>query len=341
MLLKNRAIERMDYVDYKFINLLSPQLQKYHITSSSPFRANFRCPVCGDSQKNKNKTRGWILSNAERVSFYCHNCNASMSLSKFMKYLDAQLWNEWKTEKVMSKFEHKLTTTASYPFPLPRILPLPGKWQEKLLPLSESTEALSYVKNRKIPETKWSKIFFVENFNEFINGIIPNKLENDKGEPRIVFPFISKDGVVFGFTGRALAKDSFRYITIMIDGSYDKIFGMNKINMTKRFYITEGPIDSLFLVNAIAMAGSSLSCKSLDLEHAVFIYDNEPRNKEIVKLMHKVVRRGNKIFIWPSTVKDQKDINDAVLAGINIQTIIEDNIYQGLMAEQKINEWRK
>ena len=64
----------MDLVDSKFIGLVSSRLQKFKKIKTDLY--NFRCPICGDSQKNKSKTRGYLYSVKEDVNFMCHNCGA-------------------------------------------------------------------------------------------------------------------------------------------------------------------------------------------------------------------------------------------------------------------------
>jgi hypothetical protein len=164
-------------------------------------------------------------------------------------------------------------------------------------------------------------------------------------EPRIVFPFIDSRGYVFGFTGRSIRKESnLRYITIVLDESKDKIFGVDSINKNKSVYVVEGPIDSLFLENCIAMAGSDVRLDGVTLkENLVIIYDNEPRNKEIVAKINKMIDTGYRVCIWPNHI-EQKDINDMVMNGMSgaaVQYIIDQNTFSGLSAKMRMNQWSK
>ena len=50
------------------------------------------------------------------------------------------------------------------------------------------------------------------------------------------------------------------------------------MDKTKTIYVTEGPIDGLFLQNSIAVAGSDFKKISEDIkDNAILIYDNEPQ----------------------------------------------------------------
>jgi hypothetical protein len=157
----------------------------------------------------------------------------------------------------------------------------------------------------------------------------------------LVLPFIDEKGNMFGFTGRAFDPNSLRYLTIMIDEDKPKIFGLNEIDFHKQYYVVEGPIDSLFIRNAVAMAGADGNSKGLEnIENAVYVFDNEPRNGEIVKRMERVLERGNKVVIWPESIID-KDINDMFVSGLDPQAIIDSNIYSGLEGKLKLSYWRK
>jgi hypothetical protein len=198
-----------------------------------------------------------------------------------------------------------------------------------------------YVINRAIPSSSHYKLYYASKFNAWVNSIIPNKLNSQKDEPRLVLPFIDKGGNLFGFTGRSFDKDGLRYLTIMLDESKPKIFGLDKVDFNKRYYIVEGPIDSLFLNNAVATGDASGNTSALNnTQNAVFVFDNEPRNKDVVRQMEKTLDAGYKVCIWPEKIVD-KDINDMILSNLVPQQIIDENIYSGLNGKLQLSYWRK
>jgi hypothetical protein len=172
---------------------------------------------------------------------------------------------------------------------------------------------------------------------------LPGKFENvDRDEPRLVLPFFDQNGKMFGVSARGFNPKGVRYLTIMFDDR-PKIFGLDKVDFDRQYYVVEGAIDSLFLDNAVAMAGADGNTNALENvnENAVFVFDAEPRNKEIHKRMEKIIQKGYKICIWPSDVPG-KDINEMILNGSkDVQGIIRSNIYKGLEAKLKLVEWRK
>ena len=87
----------MDLIDTKYIGLVSSRLPKFKKVKADLY--NFRCPVCGDSQKHKNKARGYIYGIKNNANFKCHNCGASMSLNNLLKKLDTTLHKQYTLEK--------------------------------------------------------------------------------------------------------------------------------------------------------------------------------------------------------------------------------------------------
>ena len=89
----------MTYVDLKYINILSGRLSLFKRKTNNLF--NFRCPFCGDSQKNKLKARGYIYAKESKYSFKCHNCGTTSSIGNLIKHVDANLFKEYRTESFL------------------------------------------------------------------------------------------------------------------------------------------------------------------------------------------------------------------------------------------------
>ena len=336
----------MLYIDHKFVNLLSNRLDRFK--RSSPTLYNFRCPICGDSQKNKHKTRGYIFEKQNKLIFHCHNCNASMIFGKFLEWIDPQLFKEYKTEKYLEKQVQQPAKPDITKIERPRYLKgSPLRSLKKISQLPHDHQAKLYVVHRRIPPEVQYKLFYCPRFKQWVNSFIPEKFSTEDGdEPRLILPFLDKEGECFGFQGRSFKKDGIRYITIILDDSKPKIFGLDTIDFTKTFYIVEGPIDSLFLDNAVAMAGADLGIdkicgQDLALQNCVYVYDNEPRNVQIVKKMEQIVNRGYNIVIWPSSIEGVKDINDMVLEGYDPKGMVKEFQFKGLEARLKFVEWKK
>lgn len=326
------------FTEIKYLNLLSIRLEKFK--KKSDYLWNFRCPICGDSEKNRNKARGFVFQVKGRLRYKCHNCGASHTLDKFIEIIDPVLYKQYKLEKFQDSGKKRVDQrkvnriVSSKPHFEKRIL-------DDLTPISElnnSHQAREYLESRKLP---FEALYWTEKFQEWTNSIKPGTFHDiNSDEGRIIIPFIDKEGVVFGYQGRSLSPHGLRYITILIEEDRPKIFGLNLINYDSTIQICEGPFDSLLLENAVAMAGADLSDCDVLGSDVVYILDNEPRNTEISSRLQKLIKNGQQVVIWPNNIHE-KDINDMHLAGIAVANVIKLNTYSGLTAQLKYNEWKK
>lgn len=321
----------MDLIDSKFIGLLSPRLDKFKKVKNSLY--TFRCPICGDSKKNKNKTRGYLYQVKTNTNFKCHNCGSSMSFNNFMKELDPILHKQYTIEKFKRGHAGK-----NFPTPEPKFDFERPKFRRKIvLPLCSEVEvARTYLQDRKLdPE----KFYWAEDFSEFVRSFKELHDKNLRQEPRIVIPlYYEKD--LIGFQGRSMNSRSVKYITLMLGDNLPKIYGLDSIEKDSTVYVTEGPFDSTFIRNAVAMCGADADVSHWGISDPVYIYDNEPRNREITNRISKCIERGKKVVIWPSGI-EEKDINDMHLAGHDVQNLVESNIYCNLQAQLKFNTWKR
>ena len=196
-----------------------------------------------------------------------------------------------------------------------------------------------------IPEKYYDKLFLCNKFYEWAHKIAPRKYNKSKYDhPRLVIPFYDEQGKVFAYQGRAFGKENPKYITIKLDEDKQKIFGLERINYTQHIFVVEGPIDSLFLDNCIAAGGADLSLDSkIDPSKVTYIFDNEPRNREIVNRMEKIIEQGYNIFIWPHDIQ-LKDVNDLIMTGVTkvqLSEIISINTYNNLSARQALTNFKK
>jgi GTPase SAR1 family protein len=331
----------MDLVDSKYIGLVSSRLQKFKRVKSDLY--NFRCPICGDSQRNKNKARGYIYAVKNNTNFKCHNCGASLSFNNFLKELDSTLHKQYTLEKFKEGHTGKnfVVEEPKFNFQKPDFFTKRENSKNlKKLDLPKASEvpvAREYLEKRKLnPE----KFYFANKFKEWTNT---QKVTFDtigRDESRIIIPMYDRDNNLIGFQGRALGPNSVKYITVMLDEEAPKIYGLNEINEQLPIYVVEGPFDSTFVNNSVALCGSDGDVRCFEGNSIIFVYDNEPRNREIVNRISKCISRGEKVVIWPSGIVE-KDINDMVLSGLNIMDVLKSNTYSGLEAKIKFNNWKK
>lgn len=322
----------MDLIDSKYVGLVSSRLQKFKRVKSDLY--NFRCPICGDSQKHKNKARGYIYQVKNNTNFKCHNCGASMSLNNFLKTMDTTLHKQYTLEKFKEGHTGRnfVVEEPTFTFTKPVF-----KAKLDLPKASEDPDARRYLEKRKLnPE----KFYFTDNFKRWTNTKKQTFDTIGRDESRIIIPMYNQDKDLIGFQGRSLVPNSVKYITVMLDDEAPKAYGLDTIRTDAPVYVTEGPFDSTFIPNAIAMCGADADISSWGIDNAVWIYDNEPRNREIVNRINKTIDLGESVVIWPSGL-EQKDINDMVLSGHDVVSMIKLNTYSGLEAKIKFNTWKK
>ena len=334
----------MTYVDLKYINILSGRLSLFKRKTNNLF--NFRCPFCGDSQKNKLKARGYIYAKENKYSFKCHNCGTTSSIGNLIKHVDTSLFKEYRMEAFVNKDRVVKEKTKEITFSKREyhfITPL--KSLKQISQLQYNHPAKEYVQKRKIPNEYHRKLYYAPYFAKFVNSVIPRKLSEDNDEPRLVIPFFDEYQNLIGFQGRAFSKNAVRYITIMIEEDKPKIFGLDEVDWTKRVYALEGPIDSMFIDNSIAMIGADGGAyiNSKKKQDIVIVYDNEPKSSMIHKKLSRNIDEGFSVCIWPNFLQ-YKDINDMILSGmtkVEILNIINVSTFQDLNAKMKLVEWSK
>ena len=321
----------MDFVDVKYINLISSRLQKFKRVKNNLY--NLRCPICGDSQKNKNKARGYLYQVKNNTNFKCHNCGINISFSNFLKQLDIEISKQYSFEKFKEGHTGKnfIVEEPKFNFDTPVFKP-----KLNLPKASENPSASGYLLGRKLNPDKF---YYAEKFKEWTNSIKPTFPNTKYEEPRIIIPLFYQNTLV-GFQGRAIGSNKIKYITIMLSDDAPKIYGLDEIEKDKTVYITEGPFDSTFISNSIALCGADGDVDKWGISDCVWIYDNEPRNTEILSRISRVIELGQKVVIWPPNT-EEKDINDMILTGRDVQHMIESNTYSGLEAKLKFNIWKK
>ena len=319
--------------------ILSSQLQRFKKTGD--FLYNFRCPYCGDSQKSQSKARGFVFRKESNLIYKCHNCGVGASFNNMLKYVDPKLHKDYILERYKPN-EPDVPDIGKFTQPKFMKGPSPLKSLKKISSLKHDHPVKRFVDDRRIPSTLHFELFFAPKFYEWVNKVVPNKFPSLKGDhPRLVIPFFDENNKMFAFQGRAFGNEIPKYITIILDPDKNKIYGLNRLDSTKQIQVTEGPIDSMFLDNCVAVAGADFS--GLPVDNTTIIFDNERRNVEILKQIEKTIDLGYNVVLWPDDVKE-KDINDMILAGRTkeeVQSIINKNSYQGNMAKIRFTTWRR
>jgi len=333
------------FIDRTFLMRVSPKLQKFAQKKTDLY--NFRCPFCGDSSKNKIKARGYVFAKKGNYFYMCHNCGKSTNFYNFLEQVDPTLVKEYSFErykngdnsqKTVSNTEIGVVKTSAPVFK--KKLPLPS-----IKSLPEGHHAKTYVEGRQIPESQMDSLYLAEDFKKFVESLNVEKDGLIDNDIRLVIPFYDEEKNLVAFQGRALGNSKLRYITVKLSDDGIKLFGLDKVNKEEDVFVTEGPIDSMFLENAVATADATLTnaSKYIDKSKLILVYDNEPRNKDICRHMEKAIEEHYRIVIWPEMI-EEKDINEMVQNGFTseeLSDIIRSNTFQNLSAKLNFINWKK
>jgi transcription elongation factor Elf1 len=337
----------MLHIDHKYISQLSTRLRNFKQQSDYTF--NFSCPFCGDSKKNKLKARGYIFQKKTDLFYKCHNCGVSTNVGNLIKHVDSYLYEQYVVERYQSGAnKHNSHKNISYPDTKPVFTELKDEILEGLRridTLPPEHPARMYVESRLIPKDYFELLYYCPKWKRYVNSVkYTYTSEEDNEHPRLVIPFFNDHGKVYAFQGRAFGNEEPRYMTVKLDDKMERIYGLERVDFGKKVYAVEGPIDSLFLPNSIAVAGSSFDSSYLRglVSKLVVVFDNEPRNKDLCKQIAKCIDKGYVVSLIPET--GYKDINDLIKAGWTqdkIVNLIDENTVSGLEAIVKYNQWKK
>ncbi len=335
----------MLWIDQKYLNLLSPKLERFKRKSDNLY--NCRCPICGDSKKNKFKARGYVYDVKNSLAYKCHNCGFSGGIGKLIEQVDPHLHNQYKLERYKEKDNRQSNTATKFvykpDFSEYQKDPLDNVKRIKDLPFFSNP--VQYIVKRQIPMEIARELCYVDNIQK-LEDLFPEYKNRLIGkEERILIPCYTRDKKLIGLTCRGINKDRLRYVTIKAIKDHPLVFGLDKVDISKEIYVLEGPIDSMFVDNSISVGGSDFKriANFAAKEMFTMVYDNQPRNKELLDTMERSIEDGYRVVIWPDNIKE-KDVNEMIIAGKTkeeVLQIINSNACSNLTAKLKFKEWRK
>ena len=337
-------------LDVKYLRLVSSRLRNFKQKKEGLF--NFSCPVCGDSKKNLTKARGYAFAKGNDYFYRCHNCGVSTNVGNLIKHVDTTLYKEYVLERYSSgRTNNANSANAVLQISAPKFGKLQkqkvfehAEWCDKL---PNQHFCLEYLKRRQIPKDAYKLLLFTSKYADFVTSIYPEHGKQLINDARLVIPFYDENDDLIAVSGRALetSDNSLRYVTVRTNQSQNKlIYGLDRIKSSEKILLVEGPLDSLFLNNCLASGDANLALTAKEIDGDItLIFDNEPRNKEILKMMNKAIDTGHSMVIWPESMEG-KDINEMVMSGISpseISDIISSNTFNGITAKLKFNMWKK
>lgn len=335
----------MLYLETPFVSRAGVYLEGF--THKKQYLWNCSCPICGDISKGRKKKRFFIYNppNSNELNVKCHHCGYSTTFISFLKIKFPELYKEYLLEKFKDSKPNEGTVE-------PKVEQKKHKFvkTKDVIPCSElpsTHKAIEYLKSRQIPESKYHLFLYCAKIKAFTNSLIegkfPEPIKDD--HDRLIIPFYNTKREIVAFQARAFEeKYQPKYYSIKLNAD-EKIYGIERVDTSKTIYVVEGPIDSLFLDNAVAVAGSHFDIQFTrqHKQNVVLVFDNEPRNKEICKQIQRHIMLGYKVCLLPHSVKE-KDINEQILSGKTKEQImhcIDSNTYEGAEALLRFSLWKQ
>ncbi|QBX32715.1 DNA primase subunit [Aeromonas phage Asfd_1] len=310
---------------------------------------NARCPICGDSATDSSKTRFWMYEKKQQWHVHCFNCGYHSSLGSYLKDREEELYREWLLERhrehsVFKPTSKQVVGLEKFDKKLPVIESL--QFCERLDTLPATHPIIKYVRNRALPESADKRLWFTRDWKKLVNSVNPGTYPVEDPEPRLVIPIFDKDKNIQSFQGRALKPSPNKYITIKAHEDASKIYGMDTIDGNRTVWFMEGPLDSLFIPNAGAVSGGSVSLEDVPYKSTrVWVLDNEPFHPDTCKRLSKLIAAGERIVMWDKCPWPSKDVNDMILKDGATCELIEkyfkENIVQGLQAKLRFGKWKR
>lgn len=301
------------FIDQKYISYISGRLRNFRNKGSGLFEFSHTC-----ESPTSNRRRGYFYKKGNGYNFFCHNCQTSVKFFTFLKSVDPNLYSDYTVEVFKENMVGSQEKTTLFPEEKPK-----EKQSGNLdglrcyTDLPKSHPALKYVERRAIPIDRYDLLYFCPKFNTWASKYNDKFKPTLEDSPRLVIPFFDRDKNVVGFTCRAYGKEEPKYIELKINKDEEMIYGLERIDLDSTIYAVEGPIDSLFLDNCIAVSGASYGGQFFKKhkDQIVIVPDNDwKRNPHVLKSVQKMASEGYTISFFPDSF-DAKDINKAIQSG--------------------------
>jgi hypothetical protein len=290
-------------------------------------RLNFACPYCGDSSDDILKKRGNLFWDSLHYHCYNHGCNIHKDLGNFINDfipggLDAsdriaisdyvKINTHKKQKDFLNENFEKIKNLA---IPLSVFYTKTGT-----RPISIESEIYEYLKDRLLIKS-------LCNFSYCRGKLYVLNLTSDKK-------------AVIGFQIRNMLKlNSSKYLTYNIEKMYQvcrmktdettasdemqamnnisTIFGIMNVDFLSKVTVFEGPLDSFFMPNSIALCTVDRKLAGLtDIPTVRYMFDNDKAGRES---MLDLLKKGQQVFLWSKFIKEQglseyklKDMNDLI-----------------------------
>jgi len=305
-------------------------------------RITLACPYCGDSHTDDTKKRGNIYW--DTLQYHCYNCSHHTNLYSFLRDHDVRLPNTGDSFDVIDYIKtnersvKKIETIKHSVF---------SKADELAIPIDKFK---SFFKAKEITPGDW--IWF--KLKERLLHHMSDQFLYSERDQKLWILNLTPTGNILSVQSRRMKGKGSRYLTYDLPKLYQEmnieinidedvlvsiskvstLFGIMQVNFQRDVTIFEGPLDSKFMTNSLALATAGRSTNEFDEMATVrYMFDNDKTGKE--KMAEKL-KKGRPVFMWSKFLKENeldtyniKDLNDLMIVCYR----------EGSRAYKRINEY--
>lgn len=304
-----------DYVVNKFYQFAGgPKRNRYANTYQGS------CPMCREGASWLKKQRFFFIPKKNLI--YCHNCGYSANPLKWVSDVTGTTINEVLKDSGDIVVEINITEEKK------------TKIESETLPKDciniFDPKQVAYYKDNKIIQ---KSIEFVKNrlLDKAINRprALYVSLTDRVHKNRLIIPFYDENEKIVYYQSRTILETDNLYKPRYMSkiGSDKTIFNINQIDSNMdHVFIFEGPINSCFLKNGIAIGGIQESSYQLftncqeeqmnkyPFHKRIWVLDSQWIDKAAFNKTKKLLELKEKVFMWPKEIgKICKDFNDIAL----------------------------
>lgn len=300
-----------DYVVLKFYSFVGkPAKNRYNNTYQGS------CPMCREGNSWLKKRRFYYIPDKNLV--YCHNCGYSKSTIKWIMDISGLSIDEIRSElkdvcvDITEEKEERIVVADTLP--------------KDCINLFDKTQ-LSFYKNNKIVNKALEFLDKRRLTNAINRPVFYLSLTDNTHKNRLIIPFLDENNKIVYYQSRTILDNDEkpRYMS-KLNGE-KTIFNFDKIDLNyDKVFIFEGPINSCFVKNGVAIGGIQENSYQLfttkqqeqidkiPFHKRIWVLDSQWKDTAAANKTKKLLELKEKVFIWPKELgKAYKDFNDIVI----------------------------
>lgn len=304
------------------------------------------CPICREGKSWGRKSRLYYIPNDSKLC--CHNCGWYGTPINWVMEVEQLTYKEVAAQIKECDYEYGLpveTIEKAQTTELPR----------DSINLFDRTQLTYYKDNDSVKRAV--DVIVDRKLNKAVNRprTLYTSLTDVVHKNRLIIPFYNQSNECIFYQSRKLFESDTKPKYLSKMNSEKSLFNYNNVSSsTDNVFITEGPIDSFFIEDSVAVAGIQERSKEsltpvqaqqlerLFLVQTVWVLDSQWLDQTSLIKTETLLKNNQCVFIWPRNIGEKfKDINEMCvyfdIDRIGKKYILE-NTYCGLKGIVKLKQ---